>query len=1034
MRFPKFNFLFRLRRRQRLAVRRTFRLELLEARLPLASDLLGGQGTDPSPGVEANFSAYGPLQIEGSVEVAGEGESAVRQTSHAIAPAIGQADFDGDGWLDVLSRDVLTGQLRLHTGGSNSDPSVRGLWNPEQEIIHFESADFDDNGFVDVLGADAQGHWWLAQNSGQEFTIRYWGSQTGGQQVESDWSNQVAFDVDSDGTVDLISQRHGESQSARVHTWTVMRGSSSGLMDAEQWKREDVFGIWSPANALPLQAEAEAEEGALPDATGGGDIIPQGALQALVDLDVDDSSGATGNDFINGFTEEDGYVRLLDTDFDLNDLGENDITELVVQPTNAVLDGPNEFVIFRRSGGVSSVRLDGSETSVFTHSVTDGFPIAYQFDPTQNAVVWRPESAATLPTSTVRLLMDGLRYYNTDDDPDSTSTREFDIFVRDNSNVVSTIGQATINLTPVNDPPDLDLDGDNSSGAAPVILGRDSVDLTFVSSTNTTGILFNGDTLNIDAPAIFSSGLTATDPTFVAQYFERSEAIRLDDNTTAQVSFSGGTAPTGTLLYFHDVDQNESVNISSNSGTPRLVEQLETISGETTILPTWNPTTGALTGDTVNGVGGATIFDVSGFTDLTLAVGTPGTLEFGFITPGLRPVNYETTFTEGGPAVGIVDVDVNASDVDNNDVRDVSITLTNGQIGDQFVVDLTAISNLGLTVTGSPNLPLTSPGPLTLTLTGNVTHADIESALRLVNFENISADPNSTDRIVDFTLRDAQSQSLEAETLIHIIPVEPDIEIRKTDGGVQSEFGQIVVYTLTVENVGSEDVSGVVVTENLPTGSSFNSGSSTSGWSDQGGGAFQFQVGNLASGQSQDLSFAVNITDRTATSLSNTASVAEDGSLGAESNTNNNSATDTTPLVSSTGTISGRVYDDSDNNGQFDSSQDSPIAGVTVQLVGTSVNGVAIQDSLTTDANGEYAFSNLPPGTYTVTETQPDNFQDGQDSTTAANPVQLGTDALQFSLAEGESESVNFGEIAETTTPAPVSADALNKRRFLAST
>ena len=44
-------------------------------------------------------------------------------------------------------------------------------------------------------------------------------------------------------------------------------------------------------------------------------IVPLGAAQATVDLDGDDSSGVSGSGFINTFTEEDGYVRLLDTDF-----------------------------------------------------------------------------------------------------------------------------------------------------------------------------------------------------------------------------------------------------------------------------------------------------------------------------------------------------------------------------------------------------------------------------------------------------------------------------------------------------------------------------------------------------------------------------------------------------------------------------------------------------------------------------------------------------------------------------------------------
>ncbi|MEM7479488.1 MAG: VCBS repeat-containing protein, partial [Planctomycetota bacterium] len=747
-----------LQARHRRTAKRVRRFEALEIRVPLASDIVfgpiaAGNANQLDTNELLSPSAYyqeqaapqwnGPLQF-GQTAVQAAKPSQANFSAARSLQAIAKMDVDQDGWLDVLSRDVTTGELVVASGGAFANTQNNwGTWNPNQSIELYWSGDFNGDGSVDVLGVDGQDHLWLAANQGNRFSVRYWG-----QVVDADWQEMQVFNINQDGYQDLVAVEQGDH-------WTVIPGSATGLASQQAWMRETPFHTWAPEHVQPLASNTlvgEAEDGTDGSDSGGG-IITQGTLQALVDLDIDDSSGASGNDFLNGFTEEDGYVRLLDSDFLLNDLAEDDIVELVVQPVGGVPDGPAEFVIFRRSGGVSSVRLDGSETTTFTHEATDGFPIEYQFDPTQNAVVWRPENAATIPVSTVRLLMDGLRYYNTDDDPDDSSPRLFDIFVRDNSAVQSTVGQATINLTPVNDPPSLDLDQDNSSGAAPEIVGLDSVDLTFVSSTQTTGALFNSDTVNVAASAMFSSGLTATDPNFVAKYFERSEAIRLDDNTTANLSFSSGTAPTGTLIYLHDVDQSESVTIASSSGTPRLVEQLETISGETTNLPVWDSATGVLSGDTVNGVGGATIFDISGFTDLSLSVGTPGTLEFGFITPGVQPINYETTWTEGGPAIGIVDSDVDAGDVDNATIQDVSITLTNGQIGDQLVADLTSIANAGLTVTGSPNLPLTSPGPLILTLAGPVSHAEIESVLRQIQFENTSSTPNTTDRVVNFTLR-----------------------------------------------------------------------------------------------------------------------------------------------------------------------------------------------------------------------------------------------------------------------------------------
>ena len=71
-------------------------------------------------------------------------------------------------------------------------------------------------------------------------------------------------------------------------------------------------------------------------------------------------------------------------------------------------------------------------------------------------------------------------------------------------------------------------------------------------------------------------------------------------------------------------------------------------------------------------------------------------------------------------------------------------------------------------------------------------------------------------------------------------------------------------------------------------------------------------------------------------------------------------------LAPGTGGISGTVYLDRDANGQLDAGE-APLLGVTVTLT----DGVNPPLVVTTDANGNYLFTNLPPGIYTVTETQP---------------------------------------------------------------
>ncbi|MDB5806436.1 MAG: hypothetical protein JWN73_3758 [Betaproteobacteria bacterium] len=76
-------------------------------------------------------------------------------------------------------------------------------------------------------------------------------------------------------------------------------------------------------------------------------------------------------------------------------------------------------------------------------------------------------------------------------------------------------------------------------------------------------------------------------------------------------------------------------------------------------------------------------------------------------------------------------------------------------------------------------------------------------------------------------------------------------------------------------------------------------------------------------------------------------------------------------VISDLGAISGLVYRDDNNNG-LHATAEPPIAGVTVTLSGP------VSLTTTTDAAGNYLFSGLPAGVYTVTETQPAAYLNGK--------------------------------------------------------
>ena len=138
---------------------------------------------------------------------------------------------------------------------------------------------------------------------------------------------------------------------------------------------------------------------------------------------------------------------------------------------------------------------------------------------------------------------------------------------------------------------------------------------------------------------------------------------------------------------------------------------------------------------------------------------------------------------------------------------------------------------------------------------------------------------------------------------IDTILAAPDLFVTKTDGGTITIAGGSVVYTLTYGNNGTQDATGVVITEALPANATFDAASSSPGWIETapGSGIFQYNVGNVAADSaSNTVMFAVivdNPLPAGATQLNNTVSIMDDGTNGPDEDPSDNSDTDDTPIV-----------------------------------------------------------------------------------------------------------------------------------------
>ena len=134
--------------------------------------------------------------------------------------------------------------------------------------------------------------------------------------------------------------------------------------------------------------------------------------------------------------------------------------------------------------------------------------------------------------------------------------------------------------------------------------------------------------------------------------------------------------------------------------------------------------------------------------------GSPVLLLDGDISP-----NYETSFTEDGPPVSLVNVNsLSLTDQDLNPSNyTVFVTLLDPLQGDEERVDI---------VGEFPLLQINCSQPHNLFITGNTNIIDIEDALRNVVYNNTAEELNGTYRIVEFVDDNYRGQQLRSNLVM----------------------------------------------------------------------------------------------------------------------------------------------------------------------------------------------------------------------------------------------------------------------------
>ena len=145
--------------------------------------------------------------------------------------------------------------------------------------------------------------------------------------------------------------------------------------------------------------------------------------------------------------------------------------------------------------------------------------------------------------------------------------------------------------------------------------------------------------------------------------------------------------------------------------------------------------------------------------------------------------NYLTGFTDGGPAVEIVDTDVLITD-DDTELTSATVTLTNHDTDDVLVAGA-----LPPGITASAYDLATG----ILTLTGTASLAAYQTALQQITFDNTGTTPSTATRVIDIVVNDGASNSNTAKAFIQVEVVNnsaPVLDLDPNDfgGSVRSTF------------------------------------------------------------------------------------------------------------------------------------------------------------------------------------------------------------------------------------------------------
>ena len=262
-----------------------------------------------------------------------------------------------------------------------------------------------------------------------------------------------------------------------------------------------------------------------------------------------------------------------------------------------------------------------------------------------------------------------------------------------------------------------------------------------------------------------------------------------------------------------------------------------------------------------------------------------------------------------------------------------------------------------------------------------------------------------------------------------ILPAEPikvamalalDVALNKTVVSDASNLkpGDQVTYRIDAGNIGQGKAPDLKVKEAFPAGTTFVSAEThkcASGYTtglpqeckgtDEAGtfDGTTWTIGDMLAGEYASLFVTVTLNaDTSGKTLNNTAAFVNPPEYDLVPGNNSSSASITVKHR-----LSGKVYYDANESSSFDNGED-PFKDITVELIGADGNVVA---TTKTDADGNYSFTGLDAGTYTVKVTKAGDIAELTQTEDPDGTKDNASGAITLNADNPVRENVNFGYI-----------------------